>query len=147
MNRARSQGVALISAVFLIVVLGGTVFAVSLVSITQSISSATELESREAYFAARARLEEDIDIVLDMDQGAGCPRDSADPDVDRGEVDLFGFTTTMGCIKAQNIKEGGKIYDVLTLTVTAFKGSREAGTRVRREVRVQICRSGKDSEC
>jgi len=133
MNRARSQGVALISAVFLIVVLGGTALAVSLISTTQGISSATELESKRAYFAARARLEQDIDLALnDLGEGGGCPPET--------EQDFFEFTTELDCTPVEGIKEGGETYDVLTLTVTAFKGSRDAGTRVRREVRVQITR-------
>jgi len=134
MNRSRQQGVALITAVFLIVVLGGTAIAAALISTTQNVSSATGLNSPRAYYAARARLEKEIDRFINA--GASCPAslpESLEP--------FDGFTVQLtDCVVVPDIEEGGAEYDVITLTVTAAKGSRDAGTRVRRQLRVQITR-------
>lgn len=132
MNRSRNRGVALFAAIFLVVVLGGIAVSVTLLSSSQQISSAQGLESTRAHYAARARLEREIDEALAAAQGSGCPGG--------GNQDVHGFTTTLACTAVDNIQEGGDTYDVLQLTVTASRGSRDAGTRVRRQLRVQITR-------
>lgn len=126
MNRARNQGAALFTAIFLIVVLAAVGITVAVITGTQQVSSAQGLEATRAYYAARARLEQEIDIAV---AGGGCSGN--------GNQTTQGFTTTFSC-GAVAVQEGGSSYNVLTMTVTAFRGDRDAGTRVRRRLRVQI---------
>lgn len=132
MSRLRNKGVALFTAVFLIVVLGAVAVTVALIATTQNISSAQGLDATRALYAARARVEREIDDQLAAGQGSSCPNG---PD-----EEILGFTTTFTCDEVLNLEEGGATYDVLELTVTAFRGDRDGGTRVRREIRVQITR-------
>lgn len=124
MNRSRNTGAALFTAIFLIVVLAGLGITVALISTTQQVSSAQGLDATRAYYAARARLERVIDDAV----GGSCSS---------GQVSLHGFTTEAIC-SAVAVNEGGTNYSVYTITVIAYRGSRDAGTRVRREVRAQV---------
>lgn len=126
MNRFRNTGVALFTAIFLIVVLAGVGIAVALLATTQQLSSAQGLDATRAYYAARARLEQEIDIAVG---GGGCSGN--------GDQATHGFTTTFSC-NAVAVQEGGSAYNVLTMTVTAYRGDRDAGTRVRRVLRAQV---------
>ena len=126
MNRARNRGAALFTAIFLIVVLAAIGITVGVITGTQQISSAQGLDATRAYYAARARLEQEIATAVG---GGGCP-----PQVDQTTQ---GFTTRFSCSEVA-VQEGGSPYNVLTMTVTAFRGDRDGGTRVRRRLRVQI---------
>lgn len=126
MNRSRNRGVALFAAIFLIVVLAGIGITVAVITTTQQVSSGQGLEATRAYYAARARLEQEIDIAVG---GGGCSGN--------GNQTTQGFTTTFTC-GAVAVQEGGSSYNVLTMSVTAFRGDRDAGTRVRRQLRVQV---------
>jgi len=127
MKRSRNRGVALFAAIFLIVVLAGLGITVALITTSQQVSSGQGLEATRAYYAARARLEQEIDIAIDG--GGGCSGN--------GNETTQGFTTTFAC-NSVAIAEGGSNYNVLTMSVTAFRGDRDAGTRVRRTLRVQV---------
>lgn len=127
MNRSRNSGAALFAAIFLIVVLAGIAVSVGLITTTQQVSSGQALEATRAYYAARARLEQEIDDAID---GGGVCSGA-------GNQDLEGFTTTFNC-SAVAVSEGGDNYNVLTMSVTAFRGSRASGTRVRRTLRAQV---------
>lgn len=126
MNRSRNTGVALFTVIFLIVVLASLGITVTLITTTQQVSSAQALEATRAYYAARARLEQEIDIAVG---GGGCSGN--------GDQTTQGFTTTFTCSSVA-VQEGGASYNVVTMTVTAHRGSRDAGTRVRRVVRAQV---------
>lgn len=126
MNRSRNTGVALFTAIFLIVVLAAIGIAVTLITTTQQVSSAQGLDATRAYYAARARLEQEIDIAVG---GGGCSGN--------GNQSTHGFTTTFSC-SAVAVQEGGNAYNVLTMTVTAYRGDRDSGTRVRRILRAQV---------
>ncbi len=126
MNRSRNTGVALFTAIFLIVVLAAVGIAVTLLSTTQQLSSAQALDATRAYYAARARMEQEIDNAVG---GGGCSGN--------GIQDVRGFTTVLQCAST-TVEEGGDNYNVITMTVTAYRGSRDAGTRVRRVVRAQV---------
>ena len=126
MNRSRNTGAALFTAIFLIVVLAAIGISVAVLTTTQQVSSAQGLESTRAYYAARARLEQEIDIAVG---GGGCSGN--------GTQTTQGFTTTFSC-SAVAVQEGGSSYNVLTMTVTASRGGRDSGTRVRRRLRVQL---------
>lgn len=127
MNRSRNKGVALFSAIFLIVVLAGLGITVTVITTTQQVSSGQALEATRAYYAARARLEQEIDFAIDG--AGGCSGN--------GNQATQGFTTTFNC-SAVAVQEGGTSYNVLTMSVTAYRGDRDSGTRVRRRLRVQL---------
>lgn len=126
MNRARNKGAALFTAIFLIVVLAAIGISVAVLTTTQQVSSVQGLEATRAYYAARARLEQEIDIAV---AGGGCSGN--------GTQATQGFTTTFSC-SAVAVQEGGSSYNVLTMSVTASRGDRDSGTRVRRRLRVQL---------
>lgn len=126
MKRSRNTGVALFTAIFLIVVLAAIGVTVALLTTTQQVSSAQGLDATRAYYAARARLEQEIDFSVG---GGGCSGN--------GDQTTLGFTTSFDC-NAVGVQEGGTSYNVLTMTVTAFRGDRDAGTRVRRVIRAQV---------
>lgn len=127
MNRCRNTGAALFAAIILIVVLAGIAISVGLITTTQQISSGQALEATRAYYAARARLEQEIDHAIDG--GGTCSG--------AGNESVEGFTTTFSC-SAVAVSEGGNNYNVLTMSVTAHRGSRASGTRVRRTLRAQV---------
>lgn len=127
MNRSRNTGVALFAAIFLIVVLAGIGITVAVITTTQQVSSGQGLEATRAYYAARARLERAIDEAITNN---ACPS--------TGNIDIAGFTTTVTCPAPVPVSEGGANYNVIQITVIAFRGDRSAGTRVRRQLRVQI---------
>ena len=114
MNRARNKGAALFTAIFLIVVLAAVGITVGVITGTQQISSAQGLEATRAYYAARARLEQEIDFAVD---GAG----GCAPQVDQTTL---GFTTSFSCSDVA-VSEGGSNYTVFTMTVTAYRGDRD----------------------
>lgn len=125
-TRFRQTGAALFAAIFLIVVLAGIGITVALITTTQQVSSGQALDATRAYYAARARMERAIDSAITNDV---CPG--------TGNIDIAGFTTTLNCT-AVAVQEGGSSYNVLTMSVTASRGDRDAGTRVRRRLRVQL---------
>ena len=127
MIRSRNRGAALFTAIFLIVVLAAIGITVTLITTTQQVSSAQGLDATRAYYAARARLEQEIDFSVNGPGGCS----------GNGNQTTQGFTTTFTC-SAVGVQEGGSSYNVLTMSVTAYRGDRAAGTRVRRRVRVQI---------
>lgn len=127
MNRSRNAGVAVFAAIFLIVVLAAIGIAVAMLTSTQQLASAQALDATRAYYAAHARLERAVDEAIATD---ACPATA--------DLLLHGFTTRVICPVPVTVDEGGSEYTIIELTVSAFRGSRAAGTRVRRELRVQL---------
>jgi len=125
-RRARQQGVALFTVIFLLVVIALIAGMVAMVTTTQQLSSARSLDAERAYYAALGQL----DLALDeaVDDGT-CPADDSRA--------LAGFRTRVQCAAA-SVSEGGETYNVYSIEVSAFRGSRDAGTLVRRTVRAQI---------
>lgn len=129
----RQHGVALITVVFLIVVVGALAISVGLISGQQQLGSAQALDQTRAYYAARARLDNLIETVLDT----GCPTSIPDPQ------NFEGFTTVIEtCVPppsdSPNVDEGGASYTVFKLEVRAFRGSAVSGTLVQRSIGVQV---------
>ena len=135
LGAGKQRGVALFTAIFLIVVLAAIGVSVALITTTQQVSSAQAVDATRAYYAARARLERAIAESLGPSGGPpgtqGCPSTT-------GPVDIAGFTTTLDCPPPVTVSEGGATYNVVLMTATASRGDRTAGTRVRRQIRVQI---------
>ena len=130
MNAVRRQkGVALFTAVFLIAAVGVLGATVALIAGQQQLATAQTLDQTRAYYAARARLEEEIANLL---PAGACPAlPSTDPDT-------FGFTTQIDSCTSTMVSEGGSSYDIYTLAVTASRGDLASGTLVRRTIRVQV---------
>lgn len=131
MQSRRQRGAALMTAIFLITVLAVLAAAVAMTAGQQQTSSAQALDQTRAYYAARGRLDIAIERVLN---GSGCGDGT-------GTVDLAGFTTEIDsgdCAAVTGVREGGDQYDVYTITARAHRGDQASGTRVQREVRVQI---------
>ena len=130
-RRARQSGVALFTAVFLIVAVGVLAVSVALISGQQQLSSAQSLDQTRAYYVARARLDREIAELLSAGQSCDTPPET-------NASDLSGFTTTIARCATTNVTEGGSSYDIHDLSVRAARGSRTAGTLVQRTVRVQV---------
>jgi len=140
MSLQRQKGAALLIAVFVIVIIGGTVGAmVALTSTTQQITSARNMQATRAFYAARARLDREIANV-DASGSAGSPaggvcEDHVDKDVPR-EID--GFTRDLLDCSKEEVADASEPYDVFYLKVAAFDGSRASGTLVRRELEAVV---------
>jgi MSHA biogenesis protein MshP len=134
MSRRRQAGVALFTAIFLIVVIAVVATSVALVTTTQQVASGRSLDATRAYYAARARLEREIAVVVaTTGSGNDCP-DQGQPSA----AVIEDFETRLVACTAVEIAEGGDNYDIFTLRVAAFRGSRDAGTLVRREVQAVV---------
>ena len=128
-HRRHQRGVALFTAIFLIVVIALVGASIALVSTTQQVSSGRSLDATGAYYAARARVERELDaLVATTGSGNGC--------TGNGSSAIDGYTTEIVYCTAVPVAEGGDDYDVFTLRVAAYRGDRAAGTLVRREIEV-----------
>lgn len=128
---ARQRGVALFTAVFLVVAVGVLAISVALISGQQQLSSAQSLDQTRAYYVARARLDREIADLLSA--GESCDSPPA-----RNDSDLSGFTTVLENCTTTSVNEGGTSYEIHDISVRASRGSRSAGTLVQRTVRVQV---------
>lgn len=126
----RQRGVALFTAVFLLVAVGTLAVVVGLISGQQHLSSVQTLEQTRAYFAARGRLDREIADLLD---GGTCPSLP-----DRNNDDLAGFTTELDACESTTVNEGGTDYQIHEIDVRAHRGQARAGSLVQRSVRVQV---------
>jgi MSHA biogenesis protein MshP len=127
MNRSRSSGIAMFAVIFLIVALAAIGIAVATITGTQQLASAQGLDAARAYYVAHARMERAIAETIATE---ACP--------DTSTLAMHGFTTELSCPAPVPVSEGGSSYTVVQLTATAYRGSRESGTRVRRQLRVQL---------
>lgn len=129
-GKTLQRGVALFTAVFLIAAVAVLAASVSLIAGQQQLTSAQSLDQTRAYYAARARLDQEIAALLG---GSSCA--ALGPPASE---DTFGFATAISACSGATVDEGGMSYQVFDLGVSASRGSLEAGTLVRRTVRVQI---------
>lgn len=127
MTRHAQRGAALFTALFLIVVIAIVAALVAQLAATQQISSGRSLEATRAYYAARTRLDREIDRAL---AAAGCPAAATET--------IAGFTTDRDSCTDATVVEGGSTYQIITLGVAAYRGDRTAGTLVRRELRAMV---------
>lgn len=128
------RGVALFTAIFLIVVIAAAAATVALITTTQQVSSGRSLDATRAYYVARARLDREIaSLVGTSGSGNACPVTGGG-----SATTIEGFTTRIETCNAVAVAEGGDDYDVFTLTVSAFRGNRDAGTLVRRELQAVV---------
>lgn len=123
---ARQRGISLFAAIFLIVVVATVGVTVTAITVTQSIGSVQSLDSTRAWYAARARLERAIDHVL----SSGCGG--------LGDPSINDFNTEISCSSETFNEGGGSDYEVFNLQVAAYRGNRNSGTLVRRDVEAVI---------
>lgn len=133
MSRSGQRGVALFTAIFLIVVIAAVATTVALITTTQQVTSGRSLDATRAYYVARARLDSEIADLATSASGATCPGTGSG-----SSEDIDGFTTRIESCNAVGVSEGGDEYDVFTLTVSAFRGDRGSGTLVRRELEAVV---------
>lgn len=134
MSARGQRGVALFTAIFLVVVIAALAATVAVVTTTQQVGSGRALDASGALHAARARLEREIAATATSAPGSGtCPATGAG-----SQTDIAGFTTELERCDAITVNEGGADYEVFTLRAAAFRGDRASGTLVRRELRAVV---------
>lgn len=134
MSARRQHGVALFTAIFLVVVIAAVAAMVALVTTTQQVSSGRALDATRALHVARARLEREIAATATSAPGGGtCPATGT-----ASQAAIAGFTTELESCAVVSVNEGGDDYEVFTLRAAAFRGDRGSGTLVRRELRAVV---------
>lgn len=101
--RRKSRGVALVTAIFLLVVLSGLAVAVVSLTTSQQSAASQDEQSARAYQAARAGIEWALFVSLQNGAGLaanalGCPRNQANPiSFTLPAQSLSAFTVTVTC--------------------------------------------------
>jgi len=122
----QQRGAALFVGIFLITVVVVFAAVVALTSATQHISQARAGLAEQAWYAAVARMESEIQFIVDNN---ACPAG--------GNTSLFGFSTNLNCT-AETASEGGASFGIYSLEVTARQGNLSSPAFVRRSVRGQV---------
>lgn len=145
------RGFVLPSAIFLLVILAALAAFLMRISITQSITSAQDVQGARAYQAARAGIEWGLYQVLDPLNASAVPPTSAAwpnmPGCPNGALVIEGFTVVVGCDPAvpQNYFESGdsRSIRVYRLVATASLGAVGAANYVERQIQVTVskCRA------
>lgn len=123
MRRGRDAqgGFAIVSAVFLLVVLAALGVYMATIGGAQQLSTARSAGGVQAYFAARSGLEWAMqDIINAGAAGLDCSPGAVGFNLTGGA--LAGFSVTVGC-SSQNVTEGSDNYDIYELQVTASRGA------------------------
>jgi MSHA biogenesis protein MshP len=114
---ARAGGFAIMSAIFLLVVLSLLGAMIVSLSSTQQVGQARDLLGSRAYFAARAGLEWGVYRVL---RNSSCVASSTVPAL-AGSAE--GFAIVVSCAASGPFDEGGNTVMVYQLTSTATRGT------------------------
>lgn len=130
--RARQGGFAIISAVFLIVVLSLLGAMMVSLSTTQQVGSARDLLGSRAYFAARAGIDWGSHRVL---QSGACAAGSTLPALTGS---ASSFTVTVDCAASGPYDEGGTSVRVYRITSTASTGTPGAADHAERQLQAVI---------
>ncbi|OOG26790.1 hypothetical protein B1C78_04600 [Thioalkalivibrio denitrificans] len=125
-HRHSQSGFALITAVLLITAILTVAVTSALLLSGRSVATAQGLEALRAHYAARSAL----DAAAAQAVGGGCGAVGT-------SVNVEGFTVALTC-EAWTVDEAGTDYPVYRLGATAARGSIEAGTLVRRTIRVSV---------
>jgi len=129
---AARHGFALVSAIFLLVVLALLGTMIVAVSTTQQTGQARDALGSRAYFAARAGVEWGIYQAL---RSASCTPTSTLPPL-AGSAQ--GFTVQVACSASGPFDEGGASVMVYQLTATATRGTLGAIDHVERQVQAIV---------
>ena len=128
----RRRGFALVSAVFLLVVLALLGAMIVAVSTTQQVGQARDVLGSRAYFAARAGLEWGVYQAL---RSASCGASSTLPAL-AGSAQ--GFTVQVACSASGPFDEGSASVIVYRITSTASRGTPGAIDRVERQLQAVV---------
>jgi MSHA biogenesis protein MshP len=117
MTRTRhSRGFAMVSAIFLMVVLALLGGLMVTMSNTQQISAVRDIAGTRAYQAARTGIEWGAYRAL---QAGACPFTAALPNA----INATGFSVQVTCTSSGPYDEGGAPYSVYQITSTATTGT------------------------
>ena len=130
--QARSSGFALVTAIFVLVVLALLGAAMVALSTTQHIGQARDLLGTRAYFAARAGLEWGVYQAL---RNASCAGSAALPAL-AGSAQ--GFAVQVQCNASGPFDEGGASVRVYQVTATASLGAAGGVDRVERQLQAVV---------
>lgn len=112
-------------AIFLITAIAALAAAVALISTTQHTGSVRSLQTDQAWYAARSRLEQELPGIL------------ASNSCTSGNKTLFDYNTELSC-NTRTVTEGDYTYTLFTLQATASLGSAVNGNLVRRSVLIHV---------
>lgn len=130
MNRQR--GFAIVSAIFLVVVLGLLGAMIVSLSSTQQIGSARDLLGSRAYFAARAGIEWGVYQAV---QSGSCSASTTMPALAGGAA---GFTVQVTCVRSGPFEEAGTSVNVYQITSTASTGTAGALDHAERQLQAVV---------
>jgi len=124
----KAKGFALISAIFLVVVLSLLGAAIVSLSTTQHVGGARDLLGSRAYFAARAGIDWGAYQVL---QASSCAASTALPALD-------GFAVQVSCNASGPFDEAGNAVTVYQITATASRGTVGATDHAERQLQAVL---------
>ena len=110
---ARERGFAIVTAIFLLVILGMLGGFMVTLSTTQSVTSAQDYQGSKAFRAARAGIEWGAASIADQG-GTECPADET-------TMTVGGYAVTVKCVH-NTYDEGGVTRTIFWLTSTASAG-------------------------
>ncbi len=128
----RRRGFALMSAVFLLVVLALLGAMIVALSTTQHVGQARDLFGSRAYFAARAGIEWGVYAAL---RNNACAPSATLPPL-AGSAQ--GFSVNVVCTVSGPFDEGGTMVRVYKLTSTATRGAAGAPDQVERQLQAVV---------
>ena len=132
LQRRTGAGFALVSAVFLLVVLGLLAAVIASLSTSQQIGSVRELYGTQAYFAARAGIEWGLYRVL---QSSSCLSTSTLPALSGSAANI---TVRVNCSAYAGFDEGGTGVTVYQITSTATRGNFGNVDYAERQLQAQV---------
>ena len=126
------RGFALVSAIFILVVLALLGAMMVALSTTQQIGQARDLFGTRAYFAARAGIEWGVYAAL---RNSACAPSTTLPALAGSAA---GFAIVVTCSVSGPFDEGGTPVRVYQLTSTATRGAAGAPDQVERQLQAQV---------
>jgi MSHA biogenesis protein MshP len=126
------RGFALVSAIFILVVLALLGAMMVALSTTQHIGQARDLFGTRAYFAARAGIEWGVYAAL---RNNACTPSATLPALAGSAA---GFAVVVTCSVSGPFDEGGSTVRVYQLTATATRGAAGAPDQVERQLQAQV---------
>lgn len=140
MNPSQPQhGFAIVSAIFLVVILAALGAFMASLSATSHSASSLDVQGARAYQAARAGIEWAAWQGLQNAAAYACATTGASTDTLSFSGDLAGFTTTVQC-SSRRFDEAGNDVRVYELTATATYGVPQTAGYVARVVTATVAR-------
>jgi MSHA biogenesis protein MshP len=131
-SRHAGRGFALVSAIFILVVLALLGAMMVALSSTQHVGQARDLFGSRAYFAARAGIEWGVYAAL---RNNACAPSTTLPALAGSAA---GFAVVVTCAVSGPFDEGGTQVRVYQLTATASRGAAGAPDQVERQLQAQV---------